>query len=1017
MSTDRTSSGEDDYCFDDAGSETTEFWVRRALDQYERERQDDADDDDDVVEAAPPPAPPSQPTLQQQQPSSPRGRFPRPLAPASANGTTSANDNDGGAEAVQALRIVDSAASAGVEFHHVWQESTDDEDDGDGEEGMTAAPPPPPRPGADVAALPGAPRTTVGTRRAAAAFDQRVGQPVVYLHPVAAAAANNNDGEATARRAPWSSLGGDTQRGSAVSYSSTVLRLSVVAAAEAAPPRPLSRHRDLLAVEAGRAVLVCQPPGAARSVRRAAVPPPEALSASSSSIPTAHRRQSARRAAAAVAAADEGRRRVAVPAAAEVGVVGGAWRGVLKRWLWHRLDRVNCLRVGRILQVNLQFMTAHEAFLLAQVVEGLDHCGGAESGTTDATWDRAFANRNVSRLIVQAVRARYDWFYHWPTAVKWNRTFDLIGQFPLLGGLTRFPATENFPTTRNHALSSIFRLLLGPGHWLTRVLTGGRQGLVTDDPNSPAQNLSPEANGFELANRNQYGTHFGRIHTNKFRIAHRLTTDESILRTFITVPVATMTNNGVVHTLRQLAKHWHNMLSQEWGNFAHQRMEQLDPFETLRIHVPAVLLTLTSLRGRNQWDAQVLAPLMQKLTNMDAEPSVETARQLVRTLQRPSFVNPVSGGIPTVLEPLSRWLEAIEMSLDRIEVEAESVYEIVSTVELGIRLGHDIMEQVSWKVPTDSVLLRAIRRYIVGQPGASKASLVSESRIASALERTTPRDKRTLIELVRNKLAGTTPAKLLMMRVKTLLQREIRRDLLNEALRGLSKGGKVAKMTVDDWYWMESKTRCELYVYCGETANLRQQKFRHVASGRFVEIDRQSDRSVISRAYIPVAEAISRAQKALMTIELDYGKRFKYNAFMELKDLRVALRRLLVVGQMACEVLDNARLNMLAEVQRLGPGLSKSTVEPQNIVVIGGGPGGMMACLHCTENCLASGGTMKLYEARDSFAKGGSTYERAQIVRLDSRWIATMRYHLGTGFEDVFIPASGETDAQLGNAL
>ena len=53
---------------------------------------------------------------------------------------------------------------------------------------------------------------------------------------------------------------------------------------------------------------------------------------------------------------------------------------------------------------------------------------------------------------------------------------------------------------------------------------------------------------------------------------------------------------------------------------------------------------------------------------------------------------------------------------------------------------------------------------------------------------------------------------------------------------------------------------------------------------------------------------------------------------------------------------------------------------------------------------------MKLYEDRDAFAKGASTFERAQIVRLDARWIAMLRYHLGTGFEDVFIPASGETD-------
>ena len=60
---------------------------------------------------------------------------------------------------------------------------------------------------------------------------------------------------------------------------------------------------------------------------------------------------------------------------------------------------------------------------------------------------------------------------------------------------------------------------------------------------------------------------------------------------------------------------------------------------------------------------------------------------------------------------------------------------------------------------------------------------------------------------------------------------------------------------------------------------------------------------------------------------------------------------------------------------------------------------------------------MKLYNSRVEFAMGGSTFERAQIVRLDARWIAMLRYHCGTIFEDAFIPVSGETNAKLGNNL
>jgi hypothetical protein len=73
--------------------------------------------------------------------------------------------------------------------------------------------------------------------------------------------------------------------------------------------------------------------------------------------------------------------------------------------------------------------------------------------------------------------------------------------------------------------------------------------------------------------------------------------------------------------------------------------------------------------------------------------------------------------------------------------------------------------------------------------------------------------------------------------------------------------------------------------------------------------------------------------------------------------------------------------------------------------------------IHCAENVLMSGGVMQLYEGRDAFRISDSASERAQIVRLDARWISMLRYHLGTNFEDVYLPASGEADAQHGNTL
>ncbi|KAG7354351.1 hypothetical protein IV203_003707 [Nitzschia inconspicua] len=756
----------------------------------------------------------------------------------------------------------------------------------------------------------------------------------------------------------------------------------------------------------------------------------------------------------------------------EWGILGGAWRGFLRRLMMWSLDNINALQLGRQLQVFLPFLTGYESYMVAQVIEALD-------GTTEATIARnggaskrinkrevnyvltiAFKNRNVSRLIVQTIGPRWDFLWHWYHQIQRNRLYDAWGQLPVIG-FTQFPATENFPATRNHALASTFRIILGPGNWITRVLTQNRQGLDTDDPErNIAQNLAAEVNGFELANRNQFGTYIGRLKTNEFRVQNRLPVDESILRSFIGLPMSTMVNNGVVRVLRQISKHWHDMLSQPFGNFAHQRMEQLDPFETMRFHMPQVCVVLSSLRGRNQWDGRVLGPFLRRCQQLTTTTTTKECSALAKEMQD-TIVLELSAGIAMVAVPLTSWLDAIQTACRLIEEEAKAILSELTKVEIGLRLGHDLITQVSWKIPSDAELEMAIWLHLRGKnPGA----LVTERRIRNALHMTTPRDKRTLMELIKQGLVKSRPAKLLMGRVKTLLQREIRREYLNEAIRELSEGEKVIKsrLSVNDWYWLEErdeKDRKSVHIYVGETKT---------GACHFIHADTGVDRmfvlesgAIACRKYVPVAESIVRAQKCYMDIELEHGRKFKYNAFMEFSFLRTALRRLAVVSQICCEELDNARLNLLKELQKsnsvtitpedLLPGESyyiydstfnvyapfvckkKYTssdpewsklqkvqivkIQPQSMIVVGGGPTGLLAVIHCTESVLLTGGSMKLYESRDAFDKGGSAFERAQIVRLDARWIAMLRYHLGTGFEDVFIPASGETDAQLGNTL
>ena len=739
------------------------------------------------------------------------------------------------------------------------------------------------------------------------------------------------------------------------------------------------------------------------------------------------------------------------------GILGGMWRGILRRMMTMSLSDINQLQFGRQLQFFIPFLTTYEAYLISQVIEVMDDYERRRKVDVKFVLNAAFQNRNVSRIIVQTTSPRWNYVWHWYHQVSRSRLYDCWGKLPVIG-FTAFPPTENFLNTRNHVLASSFRVILGEGNWITRVLTGNRQGLASDNPlTNIAQNLTAESNGFELANRNQYGNYVGRQKTNEFRIANRLPADESIVRTFITSPMSTLVNNGAVHVLRQLAKHWHGIMSNPNGNFAHQRMELLDPFETMRFHIPIVCVVLSSLRGRNGWDSRVLGPFMKKCQELKSSYGIaEDCRTLVCEM-RDNIAPNLSGGITSVLDPLLSWLDAIIRSCDMIEEEAKVVYEEITAIELGLRFGHDVLSQVSWKVPSDKKLKDAIIQHINGKnPGP----YVSERRIRSAMLLTTPRDKRTLWDLVKQGFLETKPCKMLLGRVKTLLQRDVRRETMNNAIRELSMGPYTTELVANEWYWLEDGGKLALYI-CGGRSSSENFRFIHVDAG-FERIFDASDGYTKFKTYIPVAEAIARAQRCYMNVELNHLKKFSYNAYMEFSYLRIPLRRLAVVSQIFCDEVDNARVHILNEIKRseshlvapydMEPGktyfkydeesnkyeplrcekkyrlsdpewkaLSESKIvkfKPQSITVVGGGPTGLMTVLHCTENVLISGGEMKLYEARDAFQSGGaSTFERAQIVRLDSRWISMLRYHLGTGFEDIFVPASGETDAQLGNTL
>ncbi len=731
-----------------------------------------------------------------------------------------------------------------------------------------------------------------------------------------------------------------------------------------------------------------------------------------------------------------------------------ARKNKLRRRLVGSMDEVNCQNFTRQIQGSIPFVSGYESYLLGQIVEVLSDSVVYDSEASEKVkrlvkrigkaelndiLGFAFKNYNVSNAIIENIDEKWDFYWHWFHQVLKSRRYDSFGQLPLVG-FTKFPSSENFSV---------------PGDWFNKF---SRQ----DPEKMTAQNLSIQCSGFQTTKRNQYGTYIGRSKTNAFRISNRLPVDESIVHAFVVSPMSTMVDNGAVHVLRQLAKHWQTMMAQPFGNLSHHRLEKLDPFETMRYHMPIVCLVLASLRGRNKWDTRVLGPFVRKCQTFTTSFVGTECLQLVEEMQS-NIVPTLCAGVVAIEKPLVQWLEAIEESCRDIEVEAKEIYKQVTGIEIGLQFGYDLITQVSWKVPSDRELEKALLLELDGDyPG----EIVGESNIRRALLLATPRDKKTLMELVKAKLEKTKPAKVLLERVMNLLKRDIRREILNGAIRELSIGEIVyeSDLIAGDWYWLNEENE-KKSVYVLEELEVDDDliiyHFVHTGTGEENTLLFHELQAAICRRYIPVAESIVRAQRCYMNIDLDYCRKFKYNTFTEFPFLRTALNRLAVVSQIFCDELDNARLNLLKEVKamnqvkvtagNLEPGRTyyihndtynvyapfvckkKYTpsdpewqklekVEmlkslPQSTIVVGSGMTGLMTTIHCAESVLASGGDLKLYGTSAENDKGDEIFEQAQIVRLDPRWVSLLRYHLGTTFEDTFIPTTNESHAHLGNNL
>eukprot|EP00957_Ditylum_brightwellii_P145244 11062648-Ditylum_brightwellii.AAC.1 len=476
--------------------------------------------------------------------------------------------------------------------------------------------------------------------------------------------------------------------------------------------------------------------------------------------------------------------------------------------------------------------------------------------------------------------------------------------------------------------------------------------------------------------RAQFGNHAGRQKVNQFRIENRLPTDESAVRSFLGSPISTMVNNGVVHVLRALANHWEGLNQIPFGNFAHQRMEQLNVNVILRFHMPFVLMTLANLRGWCSWDSMVLAPFITKLMNIRPGVNMNVANELLNELNT-TIVDNVCGGIFSRIEPFQRWITQMRVANELIMTEKDKVVTIVSSVTSGIESGYKLAKTVDWVVPDDDVMVRSIIQHIkldavkkklrnhngerlideengtldanqagsalqdmdqeeIGPAmkiaGGSISSIVSfvqkdlskrqktgmtDHLVKRAMNALRPRDKRFLIELVNKGHEEIRAAKLLSRRVGTLLKREMRRARLDARIKELSRGSVATEMIEDEWYIVD-RTEDD-----GSTTELGSFQFRTRRSSTsdvlFINRSGKEDRfdanSHVFRKFIPIGEAIVRAQKAFMVIELDLLKRFAYAAYMEFSDLRDDLLKLQTVSGINCYALDEARLNGLVHIK------------------------------------------------------------------------------------------------------
>jgi hypothetical protein len=250
--------------------------------------------------------------------------------------------------------------------------------------------------------------------------------------------------------------------------------------------------------------------------------------------------------------------------------------------------------------------------------------------------------------------------------------------------------------------------------------------------------------------------------------------------------------------------------------------------------------------------------------------------------------------------------DAVEAALCLLDEEAREVAELVENISAIIPTAMSVINDGNYALPSESVLIAAVVDVCKGK-ALSPVKKVCPHAVRRSLNLLSPKDKRTLVGLIANDLGGSAPAEKLIFRTVTLLQREIRRDALNSSIKLKSRGDEVHDFKDNQLYFLvEDDGREDVYLYTGSRNSQSEHRFINRAA-RWERWVKNGEVKIFD--YIEVAEAISRVQRVFMTIELDHGKKFSYNAFMEMAYMRESLRAMIIISQFFCDALDDARLN------------------------------------------------------------------------------------------------------------